>query len=160
MIISDLLKKKVLVDNGISADILYHHAFKQMGIPEDRLKPFDSHLYGFLRNIVPVEGSVELPIWIGSAPHHSFAMIVFLVVKAQSAYNTILGRPGPNLLRAITSAYQQKMKFITPEGIGDVRGYQIESRECYAMLLKGKLAAESFPIEMFDLRDEAQVMRN
>ncbi|XP_077251774.1 uncharacterized protein LOC143890998 [Tasmannia lanceolata] len=60
MIVSDLLVKKVLVDNGSSADILYYHAFKQMGVPEDRLKPFDSHLYHFSGNIVPVEGSVEL----------------------------------------------------------------------------------------------------
>ncbi|XP_077242504.1 uncharacterized protein LOC143883019 [Tasmannia lanceolata] len=160
MIISNLLVKKVLVDNGSSADILYYHAFKQMGIPEDRLKPFNSHLYGFSGNIVPVEGSIELPVWIGNAPRHSFAMIEFLVVKAQSTYNAILGRPGQNLLRAITSTYHQKMKFITPEGIREVRGNQIQSRECYATLLRGKPAAESLPIEMFDLRDEAQVMRN
>ncbi|XP_077242400.1 uncharacterized protein LOC143882903 [Tasmannia lanceolata] len=121
MILSDLLVKKLLVDNGSSANILYYHAFKQMGIPEARLKPFDSHLYGFFGNIVSVEGSVELPMWVGNAPHHNFAMMEFLVVKAQSACNTILGRPGQNLLRAITSAYHQKMKFITPEGIREVK---------------------------------------
>ncbi|XP_077221632.1 uncharacterized protein LOC143855400 [Tasmannia lanceolata] len=68
-IISDLLVKKVLVDNGSSADILYYHAFKQMGIPEERLKPFVSHSYGFSGNMVQVKGSIELPVWIGSAPH-------------------------------------------------------------------------------------------
>ncbi|XP_077248905.1 uncharacterized protein LOC143888393 [Tasmannia lanceolata] len=141
MIISDLLVKKVLVDNGSSADILYYLAFRQMGVLEDRVKPFDSHLYGFSRNIVPVEGSVELPVWIRNAPHRSFAMIEFLVVKAQSAYNAILGRPGQNSLRTITSAYHQEMKFIIPEGIGEVKGNQTESWECYATLLKGKPAA-------------------
>ncbi|XP_077230185.1 uncharacterized protein LOC143863405 [Tasmannia lanceolata] len=160
MIVSNLLVKKTLVNNGSSADILYYHAFKQIEVPEDRLKPFYSHLYGFSGNIVPVEGSVELLVWIGRAPHHSFAMIEFLVVTAQSAYSAILGRPGQNLLRTITSAYHQKMKFITPEGIGEVKGNQTESQEYYTTLLKGKPAAESLPIEMFDLRDEAQVMRN
>ncbi|XP_077248469.1 uncharacterized protein LOC143888060 [Tasmannia lanceolata] len=127
MIVSDLLVKKVLLDNGSLADILYYHAFKQMDISEDRLKPFDSHLYGFYGNIVPVEGSVELPVWIGSTPHHSFAIIEFLVVKAQSTYNAILGRPGQNLVRAITSTYHQKMKFISLEGIREVRGTRSNS---------------------------------
>ncbi|XP_077215675.1 uncharacterized protein LOC143850303 [Tasmannia lanceolata] len=43
-----------------------------------------------------------------------------------------------------------------PNGVGEVRGDQPQSRECYAMSLKGKSAVESLPIELLDLRDEAQ----
>ncbi|XP_077251808.1 uncharacterized protein LOC143891038 [Tasmannia lanceolata] len=49
------------------------------------------------------------------------------------------------------------MKFITPNGVGEVRGDQPQSMECYAMALRGKNASESLPIELLDLRDEAQV---
>ncbi|XP_077229974.1 uncharacterized protein LOC143862956 [Tasmannia lanceolata] len=49
------------------------------------------------------------------------------------------------------------MKFITPNGVGEVRGDQPQSRECYVMALRGKNASESLPIELLDLRDEAQV---
>ncbi|XP_077236546.1 uncharacterized protein LOC143878110 [Tasmannia lanceolata] len=59
-------------------------------------------------------------------------MVNFLVVRAKSAYNAILGRPGQNLLRAVPSAYHQKMKN----------------------------ASESLPIELYDLRDEAQITVN
>ncbi|XP_077222189.1 uncharacterized protein LOC143856032 [Tasmannia lanceolata] len=48
--------KKILVDNGSSADILYYLAFKQMLIGDDRLKPVNSNLFGFSREIVKVEG--------------------------------------------------------------------------------------------------------
>ncbi|XP_077215904.1 uncharacterized protein LOC143850547 [Tasmannia lanceolata] len=87
-------------------------------------------------------------------------MVNFLVVRAKSAYNAILGRPSQNLLRAIPSAYHQKMKFTTPGGIGEVRGDQPQSRQCYAAALRGESASESLPIELFDLRDEAQIIVN
>ncbi|XP_077251992.1 uncharacterized protein LOC143891256 [Tasmannia lanceolata] len=87
-------------------------------------------------------------------------MVNFLVVRAKSAYNAILGRPGQNLLRAVPSAYHQKMKFSTPGGVGEVRGDQPQLRQCYAAALKGKNASESLPIELFDLRDEAQITVN
>ncbi|XP_077237191.1 uncharacterized protein LOC143878862 [Tasmannia lanceolata] len=54
----------------------------------------------------------------------------------------------------MASAYHQKMKFITPNGVGEVRGDQPQFKECYAMALKGKNAVESLPIELLDLRDE------
>ncbi|XP_077219760.1 uncharacterized protein LOC143853950 [Tasmannia lanceolata] len=63
----------------------------------------------------------------------------------------------PNLVRVVSSAYHQKMKFIMPSRVGEVRGDQPQSRECYAMALKGKNASESLPIELLNLRDEAQV---
>ncbi|XP_077217943.1 uncharacterized protein LOC143852446 [Tasmannia lanceolata] len=152
--------KKILVDNGSSADILYYHAFEQMMIGADRLKPANSDLFGFSGEVVKVEGQIELPVLIGEPPCQSFAMVTFLVVKAKSAYNAILGRPGQNLLRAIPSAYHQKMKFITPGGVGEVRGDQPQSRQCYAAALRGKNASESLPIELYDLRDEAQITVN
>ncbi|XP_077223338.1 uncharacterized protein LOC143856943 [Tasmannia lanceolata] len=41
--------------------------------------------------------------------------------------------------------------------MGEVRGDQPQSKECYAMALNGKNASESLPIELLDLRGEAQV---
>ncbi|XP_077250975.1 uncharacterized protein LOC143890252 [Tasmannia lanceolata] len=160
MLVANWEMKKILVDNGSSADILYYHAFEQMMIGADRLKPANSDLFGFSGEVVKVEGQIELPVLIGEPPRQSFAMVTFLVVKAKSAYNAILGRPGQNLLRAIPSAYHQKMKFITPGGVGEVRGDQPQSRQCYAAALRGKNASESLPIELYDLRDEAQVTVN
>ncbi|XP_077217565.1 uncharacterized protein LOC143851939 [Tasmannia lanceolata] len=156
MLVANWEVKKILVDNGSSADILYYHAFEKMMIGDDRLKPANSDLFGFSGEVVKVVGQIELPVLVGDSPCQAFAMVNFLVVKATSVYNAILGRPGQNLIRGVASAYHQKMKFITPNGVGEVRGDQPQSRECYAMALKSKNAVESLLIELLDVRDELE----
>ncbi|XP_077219746.1 uncharacterized protein LOC143853936 [Tasmannia lanceolata] len=158
MLVANWELKKILVDNGSSADLLYYHAFKQMMVGDDRLQPANSDLFGFSGEIVKVEGQIELPVLVRKYPHQAFAMVNFLVVRATSAYNAILGRPGQNLLCAIASAYHQKMKFITPCGVGKVKGDQPQSTECYATALKGKNTSEALPIELQDLRDETRTI--
>ncbi|XP_077232438.1 uncharacterized protein LOC143869767 [Tasmannia lanceolata] len=160
MLVANWELKKILVDNGSSADILYYHAFKQMMVGDDCLHPANSDLFGFSGEIVKVEGQIELPILVEKSPHQAFAMVNFLVVRATSAYNAILGRPGQNLLRAIASTYHQKMKFITPCGVSEVKGDQPQLRECYATALEGKNASETLPIELQDLRDETRITIN
>ncbi|XP_077233375.1 uncharacterized protein LOC143875654 [Tasmannia lanceolata] len=160
MLVANWELKKILVDNGCSADILYYHAFKQMMIGDDRLRPANSDLFGFSGEVVKVQGQIELPILVGEPPCQTFAMVNFLVVRAGSAYNAILGRLGHNLVRAVASVYHQKIKFITPNGVGEVRGDQPQSRECYATALRGKNASETLPVELLDLRDKAQTVVN
>ncbi|XP_077232461.1 uncharacterized protein LOC143869789 [Tasmannia lanceolata] len=155
MLVANWELKKSLVDNGSSADILYYNAFKQMMIGVDRLKPANSDLIRFSGETVKVEGQIELPVLVGEPPRQAFTMVNFFVVRATSAYNAILGRPGQNLLRAVASAYHQKMMFITPSDVGEVKGDQPQSRECYTTTLKGKIASEMLPIELLDLKDGA-----
>ncbi|XP_077242403.1 uncharacterized protein LOC143882907 [Tasmannia lanceolata] len=160
MLVANWELKKIWVDNGSSADILYYHAFKQMMIGDDRLRTANSHLFGFSREVVKVEGQIKLPVLVGEPPRQAFAMINFLVVRATSAYNASLGRPGQNLVCAVASAYHKKMKFLTPNGVGEVKGDQPQSRECYATALKGRNALETLPIELLDLKDEPQIIVN
>ncbi|KAL0373904.1 UNVERIFIED_CONTAM: hypothetical protein Sradi_3306100 [Sesamum radiatum] len=63
-------------------------------------------------------------------------MVKFLVVNAPSAYNIILGRPSLNIFRAIASTYHMKLKFPTPDGVGEATGDERMARECYANTLK------------------------
>ncbi|XP_077232429.1 uncharacterized protein LOC143869754 [Tasmannia lanceolata] len=156
MLVANWELKKILVDNRSFADILYYHAFKQTMIGNDHLKPVNSDLFEFFGEIVKGGGQIELPVLVGEPPHQAFTMVNFLLVRATSAYNAILGRPGQNL----ASAYRQNMKFVTLNGVGEVKGDQTQSRECYATALKGKNASEALPIELLDLRDETQVTVN
>ncbi|KAL0390996.1 UNVERIFIED_CONTAM: hypothetical protein Scaly_0456700 [Sesamum calycinum] len=79
---------------------------------------------------------VTLPLSLGSYPKTSTKMVKFLVVKAPSAYNIILGRPSLNLFRAIASTFHMKLKFPTSDGVGEVVGDERMARECYADTLK------------------------
>ena len=59
----------------------------------------------------------------------------FLVVNYPLSYNVILGRPTLNRWKAATSTYCLKVKFLTDNGVGEVRGDQILARECYQVVL-------------------------
>ncbi|GAV85013.1 hypothetical protein CFOL_v3_28453, partial [Cephalotus follicularis] len=92
--------KRILIDNGSSADILYKHAFYQLRIPADQLKPVKTPLVGFAGETIHPLGSINLSVVAGTAPCQTQVEMTFLVVDTPSPYNAIVGRPGLNLLEA------------------------------------------------------------
>jgi hypothetical protein len=63
-------------------------------------------------------------------------MVKFLLVDQPSAYNAIIGRASLNELKAVTSTPHLKMKFLTEEGVGEVKGDQWVTWQCYNTTLK------------------------
>ena len=59
---------RVLIDNGISADIIFTSVFAKMGIEREKLKPINTHLLGFFREKVLPLGSVQLVLTLGDPP--------------------------------------------------------------------------------------------
>ncbi|GAV74765.1 hypothetical protein CFOL_v3_18245, partial [Cephalotus follicularis] len=92
--------KRILLDSGNSADILYKHAFDQLRIPADQLKPVKTPLVGFTGETIHPLGSINLSVVAGTAPRQTQVEMTFLVVDTPSPYNTIIGRPCLNLLEA------------------------------------------------------------
>ena len=64
--------------------------------------------------------------------------IDFLVVDCPSSYNVIIGRPTLNKWKVATSTYCLKVKFLTDNGVGEVKGDQVLARECYQAVLAAK----------------------
>ena len=62
----------------------------------------------------------------------------FLVVGSRSSYNVIIGRPTLNRWKAATSMYCLKVKFLTEQGIGEIRGDQVLARKCFQAVLESK----------------------
>ena len=62
----------------------------------------------------------------------------FLVVDCPSSYNVIIGRLTLNCWKAATSTYYFKVKFPTKNGVGEVKGDQVLTRECYQVVLAVK----------------------
>nr|KYP31609.1 hypothetical protein KK1_047978 [Cajanus cajan] len=63
--IHNCIVRKTLVDQGSSADILYWNTFKQLGIPESKLVPYDEPLVGFSGERVKTKGYIKLSTQFG-----------------------------------------------------------------------------------------------
>ncbi|KAK3043637.1 hypothetical protein RJ639_000053 [Escallonia herrerae] len=109
--------KRILVDNGSSAEVLFYEAFQRMNIPSDRLRKIDTPLYGFSNHPVVCEGIIALPVTVAL-----------------------------NQLRAVVSTYHMKMKFPTENGVGEVKGDQAVARQCYMASCQNR-ANETLMIE-------------
>lgn len=113
-----------MVNNGNSTDILYLSAFRQMGITIDKLQPVGAPLLGFTRDKLFPLGVIILPVTIGLTSKQITKDVNFLVINCPSAYNTILGWPVLNQMRAITSTYHLMMRFPIDHGVGEVKSDQ------------------------------------
>ncbi|GMH05016.1 hypothetical protein Nepgr_006856 [Nepenthes gracilis] len=123
--------KRVFIDNGSSKDLLYLDAFFRLGLKKNQLKPAEGPLYGLNNESVPVQGTIQLEVTLGTYPKTASRMLTFLVVDLPSVYNAILGRPCLAAFGAVTSILHLKMKFPTPNGVGEVLGDQVIGRTCY-----------------------------
>ena len=73
--IVDFNTQRVLVDNEISADILYYPTFQQMRIGRKRLMSVRS---------------ITLPVTINTYPQQITKNVTFFVMDCSSAYNSII----------------------------------------------------------------------
>nr|XP_009383128.1 PREDICTED: uncharacterized protein LOC103970940 [Musa acuminata subsp. malaccensis] len=123
--------RRIMVDTGSSADILYFDAFQKLGLSRDNMKPILSALTGFTGDSISPLGAITLPLTLGAPPRSKTVMTTFLVIDLPTAYNAILGRPTLNKIIAVVSTYYQTVKFLTHAGTGEVAGSPRESRRCY-----------------------------
>ncbi|VFQ95927.1 unnamed protein product [Cuscuta campestris] len=100
---------RVLVDTGSSVNILYLETFQKLRCCRTQLEPLKTPLSGFTGDTVEAEGSIVLPVELGS---------------------------GINRVGAVISMPHLCMKFHTPGGVGEVKGDQRNARECYARAVR------------------------
>ncbi|GAV83121.1 hypothetical protein CFOL_v3_26572 [Cephalotus follicularis] len=148
--------KRILIDSGSSADILYKHAFDQLRIPADQLKPVKTPLVGFTGEMIHPLGSINLSVVAGTAPRQTQVEMTFLVVDTPSHYNAIIGRPGLNSMEAIVSMRHLLVKFPTRFGVGEVIGDQQAARQCYRTAVSDKGKDKVLPIANVELRGDME----
>ena len=74
LLIADYSTRRVLVDNGSSADILYYPAFQQMNLGRKQLRLVYSPLVGFGGMKVQPVGTISLPVVVGAYPQQEQEM--------------------------------------------------------------------------------------
>ena len=80
--------KRVLVDKGSEAEIIYLDLYKGMNLKLEDLSKYDSSLVRFNgRTIIP-RGMIRLPVLVGN----EVVQVNFIVVEAYSPYTSILAK--------------------------------------------------------------------
>jgi hypothetical protein len=163
MTIAGFITRRVLIDNGSSAEIIYLPAYQQMKIDKERLRPIDIPLVGFTGDKVKLSGVVSLMIEAGMYSKQVRASVEFLlVVNCPSAYNDIIGRSTLNKLRAMTSTYHLLVRFPTEHGIRELKGDQATARECYFASLGLETRHQTMTIDeglrLVELAEELEVV--
>ena len=147
LLIADYSTRRVLVENGSSADILYYPAFQQMNLGRDQLRPVHSPFVGFGGMKVQPVGTISLPVVVWAYSQQVTRNVNFLVVDCSSSYNAIIGRPTLNSWKAVTSTYHLSVKFPTEYGVQEVQGDQLAAREYYLAMLAMDEQTQTMNIE-------------
>jgi hypothetical protein len=126
MQIGDFEVKRILIDPGSSAEIMYDSLFKGLGLEHKDLDRKVDPLYGFSGESVMPVGRVTVKVQAGTVSSPT----QFWVLNSYSPYNAILGRPWLDKMKAVPFTLHQRLRFPTPEGIMEVRGDQVMAKQC------------------------------
>ena len=101
--------KRVLVDQGNGAKIMYPDLYKGLNLKPEDLEWYDMPLIGFDGRMVVSRRMIRLLMQAGDKE----VQVHFIVVEAYSFYTTILARPWLHAMEAISSTLHLKVKYST-----------------------------------------------
>ena len=91
--------KRVMMDQGSAAEIMYPNLYKGLGLRAEDLTPYSSPLVSFEGNVIIPKGQIRLPVRTGS----KMVEVDFIMVDAYSPYTAIVARPWLHSLGAVSS---------------------------------------------------------
>lgn len=127
--------KRVLIDQGSGAKVMYPNVFKGLGLKSEDLPKYDTPLVGFYGRMVIPDGQISLPVNMEGKE----VMVTSIVVASFSPYMAILGRPWIHAMGAISSTLHVKVKFCTEQGIAIERGSQQVARQCLVVAVNREI---------------------
>ena len=110
--------KRVLVDHGSGAKIIYPDLFKGLNLRPEDLTYYDSPLIRFNGKIVFPKGQIKLPVQAGS----EVVEVNFIVVDAHSPYTTIVARPWLHAMGAMSLTLHLKVKYPSRDRVKELVG--------------------------------------
>ncbi|XP_025702531.1 uncharacterized protein [Arachis hypogaea] len=133
------LVKKILMDLGSSANVLFYSTFQKMKLSDKTFQPTSGELVGFSGERVFIRGYIWLQTTFRDYLDSKTIDIQYLVVDCKSPYNIILGRPSLNAFNAIVSTVHLCVKFLSQDNKAiTIHGDQKEARQCYNSSLKNE----------------------
>ena len=124
--------RRVMVDQGSAAEIMYPDLYKGLGLRAEDLTPYSSPLVSFEGKIIIPKGQIKLPVQTGSET----VEVDFIVVDAYSPYTAIVARPWLHTLGAVSSTLHQKVKYLSEGQIEEILGVQAMARQCMVAAIR------------------------
>ena len=118
--------KRVMVDQGSVAEIMYPDLFKGLGLKYEDLKSYSSPLVSFEGKMVVLKGQIRLSVQTGT----DVVEVDFIMIEAFSLYTAIMGRPWLHTLGAVSSTLHQKVKYPFGGQVLEIVGSQSMARQC------------------------------
>nr|XP_023928863.1 uncharacterized protein LOC112040197 [Quercus suber] len=139
--------RRVMVDGGSVAEVMYPNLYKGLGLKREDLTPYSSPLMSFDGKLVIPKGVIRLPIQTGP----EVVEVEFIVVDTYSPYTAIVGRSWPHTLGGVASSLHQKVKFSSKGRVLEIRGYQSTARRCMVAATSHRHDAESSAVAIENL---------
>ena len=131
--------KRVMVDQGSGAEIMYPNLYKGLNLRPKDLIVYDSPLVSFDGKVIISRGQIRLPVQAGS----KVVEVDFIVVDAYSPYMAIIARPWLNALGAVSSTLHQKVRYLLGGCIEEIGRSQSTVRQCLVAAILHKPDAKS-----------------
>ena len=131
--------KRVMVDQGSAAEIMYPNLYNELNLRAEDLTPYSSLLMRFEGKIIIPKGQIRLPMQTGS----EVVKVDFIAVDAYSPYIAIVARPWLHTLGAVSSTLHQKVKYPSEGQIKEILGDQSMARQCLVVAIQHKPKVES-----------------
>ena len=131
--------KRVMVDQGSGAEIMYPNLYRGLNLKPEDLTAYDSPLVSFDGKVVIPRGQIRFLVQAGS----EVVEVDFIVVDVYSPYTTIVARPWLHAMGAVSSTLHLKVKYPSGNRIKELVGSQSMARQCLVAAIIHQLAAES-----------------
>ena len=131
--------KRVMVDQGSAAKIMYPDLFKGLNLRTEDLTPYNSPLVSFEGKVIIPKGQIRLPVQTSSET----VEVDFIIVGAYSPYTAIVAKPWLHTLGAVSSTLHQKIKYPSGGKIEEILGNQTMARQCMIAAIRHKPEVES-----------------
>ena len=109
---------RVLMDSGISLNLLYQDTVHKMGIDPSRIKPTKTTFKGVIPGVEACcTGSITLEAVFGSPDNFQIEELIFDIVPFRTGYHTLLGRTAFARFNAVPHYAYLKLKMPGPRGV-------------------------------------------
>ena len=117
--------RRVMIDQGSWAEILYSDLFKGLGLKLKDLDRYDSLLIGFDGSVTIPKRRIRLPV----LTRDRMVSVDFIVVDAFLLYTTILAKPWLHAMGAAASLLHVKVKYPINGRVAELVGCQLTTRQ-------------------------------